>query len=112
MNQMKMLSEGKEFQSKIKEARIQKGLTQQQVSDLTGVPFRSIQNWETGIRKCPDYVEKMVVNIINQTKLPYCSYCEDLDWLNAIVCYVPTDNGSATDIPVNYCPNCGTELNK
>jgi len=50
----------------IRHARVKYGLTQQQVSDLTGVPFRSIQNWETGVRKCPDYVSKMVVSILDQ----------------------------------------------
>lgn len=61
-----MLSEGKEFHSAIKEARIKRGLTQTQLSEEIGVPFRSIQNWETGIRKCPAYVEKMVVDMIYQ----------------------------------------------
>ena len=61
-----MLSEGIEFHSKIKEARIKYGLTQTQVSNLTGVPFRSIQNWEAGVRKCPAYVEKMVIDILDQ----------------------------------------------
>jgi transcriptional regulator with XRE-family HTH domain len=61
-----MLSQGIEYISKIKEARIKYGLTQTQVSNITGVPFRSIQNWETGQRKCPEYVEKMVVDILNQ----------------------------------------------
>jgi transcriptional regulator with XRE-family HTH domain len=42
------------------------GLTQKQVSDITGVPHRSIQNWEGGQRKCPDYVTGMIVNIIEQ----------------------------------------------
>ena len=61
-----MLTEGKAFHSKIREARIQYGLTQKQVSDLTGVPLRSIENWEAGVRKCPNYVEKMVVGILDQ----------------------------------------------
>ena len=63
---MKMLSQGTEYISKIKEARIKHGLTQKQVSDITGVPLRSIENWEAGVRKCPNYVEKMVVDILNQ----------------------------------------------
>ena len=50
----------------IKETRIKYGLTQSQVSNITGVPFRSIQNWEGGQRKCPEYVEKMVVDILDQ----------------------------------------------
>ena len=61
-----MLTQGTEFHSKIKETRIKYGLTQQQVSNLTGVPFRSIQNWEAGVRKCPVYVEKMVIDILDQ----------------------------------------------
>ena len=51
----------------IKEIRVKYGLTQSQVSNITGVPFRSIQNWEAGVRKCPDYVEKMVVTMIENT---------------------------------------------
>lgn len=62
---MKQLTQGTEYISNIKEARIRHGLTQKQVSEITGVPFRSIQNWEAGVRKCPDYVEKMIVNRIN-----------------------------------------------
>lgn len=69
-----MLTQGTEFISRIKEVRIKQGLTQTQVSEMTGVPFRSIQNWEAGVRKCPDYVEKMVVDIINQ-KPVVCPNC-------------------------------------
>lgn len=45
----------------IKEARMHYGLTQQQLSNITGIPKRSIENWETGSRKCPDYVERLVL---------------------------------------------------
>ena len=58
--------EAKIFDTSIKDTRIKYGLTQKQVSDLTGVPFRSIQNWEGGQRKCPEYVSKMVTDILNQ----------------------------------------------
>ena len=108
---MKTTSEGKEFFSEIKEARIQHGLTIKQVSDLTGVPYRSLQNWEAGVRKCPDYVTKMIVTIINQTN-GQCRFCDDCDVISEMVCYIPKDNGNAIDISVNYCPNCGAKLNK
>ena len=39
-----------------------------------------------------------------------CKFCEDLDWMQDIVCYVPHDNGNSTDIPVKYCPNCGAKM--
>ena len=61
-----MLSQGKLLDTRIKDTRMKYGLTQKQVSDLTGVPHRSIQNWEGGQRKCPDYVTGMIVNIIEQ----------------------------------------------
>lgn len=47
--------------NKIKEERIKLGLTQHQLAELTGIPFRTIQNWEGGQRKCPDYVEKLLL---------------------------------------------------
>lgn len=45
----------------IKEARTKAGMTQKEVSDLLGIPLRTIENWETGQRKCPDYVERLIV---------------------------------------------------
>jgi transcriptional regulator with XRE-family HTH domain len=50
----------------IKESRINHGLTQKQLSEITGIPERTIQNWEGGQRKCPDYVEKMVLDTLEQ----------------------------------------------
>lgn len=47
--------------SKIREERTKLGLTQHQLAELTGIPFRTIQNWEGGQRKCPDYVEKLLL---------------------------------------------------
>ncbi|KIR03431.1 hypothetical protein P261_02246 [Lachnospiraceae bacterium TWA4] len=45
----------------IKEAREQAGLTQKQVFEIIGVPIRTLQNWESGIRICPIYVENLVI---------------------------------------------------
>ena len=39
-----------------------------------------------------------------------CSYCEDEDEMYNIVCYIPNDNGGATYVPINFCPNCGRKL--
>ena len=51
----------------IKEARTKVNFTQKQVQALIGIPIRTLQNWESGVRNCPDYVTKMVVNMINHT---------------------------------------------
>ncbi|MFR5876873.1 MAG: helix-turn-helix domain-containing protein [Eubacterium sp.] len=45
----------------IKEARTSIGLTQQGVTDWIGIPRRTLQDWEAGKRKCPDWCEKLVV---------------------------------------------------
>lgn len=45
----------------LKEARIAAGLTQQAMSDMMEIPKRTIENWETGLRKCPPYVERLVI---------------------------------------------------
>lgn len=50
----------------IKDARIRHGLTQKQLSEITGVPVRTIENWEGGQRKCPDYVERMVLDTLER----------------------------------------------
>ena len=63
----------------IKETRTKYGLTIKQVSDLTGVPYRSLQNWEAEVRKCPDYVENMIVSMIEQTGKVYLIYRDTAD---------------------------------
>ena len=50
----------------IKQARLLAGLTQQQMSDLFEIPKRSIENWEAGDRKPPAYVEKLIVDKLQQ----------------------------------------------
>jgi DNA-binding transcriptional regulator YiaG len=58
----------------ILEARQEAGLTQKQVHDLIGVPIRSLQNWEAGIRVCPQYVENLLIEkILSFKKDKVCS---------------------------------------
>lgn len=45
----------------IKEARKVAGLSQIQMSEKLGIPRRTIEDWERGINKCPDYVERLIV---------------------------------------------------
>lgn len=45
----------------VREARVYAGLTQAKMSELLGIPKRTIENWETGSRKCPEWVERLVV---------------------------------------------------
>ena len=48
----------------IKEARLKAGLTQQKMSDLFGIPKRTIESWESDAassRKCPEWAERLIV---------------------------------------------------
>ena len=45
----------------IKEARLSAGLTQAKMSEVFEIPKRTIENWETGKRNPPAYVEKLVI---------------------------------------------------
>jgi transcriptional regulator with XRE-family HTH domain len=41
-------------------------MTQKQLSELLGIPSRTIEDWEAGIRKPSDHVEKLVIQEINR----------------------------------------------
>jgi DNA-binding transcriptional regulator YiaG len=45
----------------IREARLNAGLTQAKMSEVFEIPKRTIENWETGKRTPPTYVEKLVI---------------------------------------------------
>lgn len=39
-----------------KDLRTQSGMTQKAFSEYFGIPLRTIENWEGGSRKCPQYL--------------------------------------------------------
>lgn len=50
----------------IKDARKAAGLTQQGMSDLIGIPRRTIQDWECGKHAPAEWVEHLVVERLNR----------------------------------------------
>ncbi len=44
----------------IREMRIRLGDTQSDFAMRYSIPFRTVQNWETGVRKPPDYMVKLL----------------------------------------------------
>jgi DNA-binding transcriptional regulator YiaG len=52
----------------IKEIREGMGMTQTQFGEFLGIPMRTIQNWELGIRKCPNYVLMLIEYYCNHEK--------------------------------------------
>lgn len=49
----------------IKDLRLKLGITQQELADMFEIPKRSIENWETGQRTCPEYLEKLISEKMN-----------------------------------------------
>ncbi len=54
-----------------KELRKQSGMTQKQISDYFGIPKRTIENWDAGVNKCPEYLlDLMKYKLIHEGKIP------------------------------------------
>lgn len=52
----------------IKEARKAAGMTQQSLADLLGIPKRTIEDWDSGKHRPPEYVERLIVDRINMER--------------------------------------------
>ena len=50
------------FSEKLKQAKKEANLTQQSMSDLMKIPKRTIEEWERGSSKPPEYVQRLVLN--------------------------------------------------
>ena len=109
----------------IKTERIRLGLTQHQLADLTGIPFRTIQNWETGQRKCPEYVEKLVLEKLQRMgesdrKQGQWQFIEEPNTVDACgnkVYYAKCSECGFTWTDLysvkkyfTHCPGCGAEI--
>ncbi len=47
-------------QNEIKELRIQTGLNRKEFSEYIGIPLRTIEDWEAGRRKPPEYIPRLI----------------------------------------------------
>jgi DNA-binding transcriptional regulator YiaG len=45
----------------ISDARHRAGLSQQKMSNLLGIPKRTIESWEVEDRSCPAWVERLII---------------------------------------------------
>lgn len=53
--------------NKFKELREQSEMTRKQFVEYFGIPYRTIQDWELGNRKCPEYLlELMKYKLVNE----------------------------------------------
>lgn len=69
MEEKRILREKGVYQVTVRDLRQQTGMTQAQFAEITGIPKRTIENWETGTRKPPEYLPKMIAAYLRELKL-------------------------------------------
>ncbi len=52
----------------IKEAREYVGISQRRMSDLLGIPVRTIENWDSGSRQPTEWVKNLVIDKLIELK--------------------------------------------
>lgn len=53
-----------------KELRERSGMTRGQFAEYFDIPYRTVQNWELGLRECPEYLLKLMeYKLINEGKI-------------------------------------------
>lgn len=53
-----------------KELRERSGMTRGQFAEYFEIPYRTVQNWELGLRVCPDYLLKLMqYKLVNEGKI-------------------------------------------
>lgn len=62
------MTENKTFAKALKEARAATGMSQQKMADRMLISKRTIEKWETGERTPPPYVQRFVLNELNNLK--------------------------------------------
>jgi transcriptional regulator with XRE-family HTH domain len=90
----------------IRELRELSGMTQQAFGDYFGIPLRTIQNWEGGQRKCPDYLLDLIEYKLKKEKESiYLIYKDSMDDACVELGYIASISNDEAD---KYC----YELNK
>lgn len=56
------MTNNQNFADALKQARAATGMSQQGMADRMLIPKRTIENWETGERTPPPYVQRFVLN--------------------------------------------------
>ena len=58
-----------EIAEKIKELRESTGMSRKEFSDYTGIPVRTLEDWEAGRRTPPDYIPRLMAYQLEYEKL-------------------------------------------
>lgn len=105
-----------------KELRAASGMTQQAFANYFDIPKRTIENWETERRKCPEYLLKLMEYKLKNEKHGKWEFVEEpntVDTLGRQVYHARCNKCGFiwTDLysVKNYfscCPSCGTKMDK
>lgn len=58
----------KTFSERFKEARAETGLSGAKLAERMLIPIRTLENWESGVRTPPVYVQRLVLNELEELK--------------------------------------------
>lgn len=90
----------------IKELRAASGMNRKQFAEFFGFPYRTLQSWELGDRKCPEYLLDLIEYKLEKEKEEiYLIYNDSVDDACDIEGYI---SASSEDEADKYCD----ELNK
>lgn len=56
----------------IEEMRGYLGVTRKKFSEMYEIPVRTLENWESGVRKAPEYVTKLLERVVMEDKKMVC----------------------------------------
>ena len=48
----------------LKEERLKYGITQKNLSEITGIPIRTIENWENDVRKPSPWIKPLIISYL------------------------------------------------
>lgn len=96
--------------NEFKKLREQSGMNMKRFAEYFGIPYRTVQNWEAGVNKCPDYLlNLMKFRLDHKEKHGHWKY-----GTRAAVC---SECGFERNLDDNFgaaiaCPNCGTDMER
>lgn len=98
----------------VKELRKASGMTQQQFGDYFGIPKRTIQNWEAGVNKCPEYLLKLLEYKLEHKEAhgEWIPVSYDDAYEDIYFCSVCREESYFPDGKSKFCPNCGADMER
>lgn len=54
------------YEMEIKDIKNKYRMSLKEISERFGIPYRTVQNWNAGVRECPEYVIRMMDEILSK----------------------------------------------